>query len=138
MTIASTLRLFLPAVAALTLQVSAAAQGVQEAAASKPSRGLVVGLVDVLRALEQYPRFIKLRADLDATAKKYEAQLQEISVRIDELRGTIQVLADGSQERAEKEFANNPNPAVKFDYQLMRGADLLTCMQSDPRARHGK
>ena len=104
MTIASTLRLFLPAVAALTLQVSAAAQGVQEAAASKPSRGLVVGLVDVLRALEQYPRFIKLRADVDATAKKYEAQLQEISARIDELRGTIQVMPDGSQERAEKEF----------------------------------
>jgi len=39
---------------------------------------------------------------------------------------------------AEKAFEENPNPAVKFDYQLMRGADLLTCMKGDARANNGK
>ena len=40
--------------------------------------------------------------------------------------------------KAEKAYESNPNPAVKFDYQMMRGADLLTCMQTGARAAHGK
>ena len=40
--------------------------------------------------------------------------------------------------KAEAAHEQNPNPAVKFDYQLMRGADLLTCMQGENRAKHGK
>lgn len=104
MTIASTVRLFLPAFAALALQVPAAAQSAKEAAASKSSPGLVVGVVDVVRAVEQYPLYIKLRAELDQSMQGYDQQLKEMSARLDELRGTIQVLAEGSQERADKEF----------------------------------
>ena len=51
--------------------------------------------------------------------------------------GRMVACADRTK-RAEKAFKKNPNPAVKFDYQMMRGADLLTCMQTDPRAAYGK
>lgn len=51
--------------------------------------------------------------------------------------GRITACAD-RERRAEKAFKKNPNSAVKFDYQLMRGADLLTCMQGKERTAHGK
>ncbi|MCK5943142.1 MAG: OmpH family outer membrane protein, partial [Planctomycetes bacterium] len=100
------MRTFLPAAAALTLLVTATAQGPQNAGATKsPSgRGMIVGVVDVIQAVEQYPRYIKLRGELEAAIQQYEAQLKEMSARADELRGTIQVLAEGSQQRADKEF----------------------------------
>ena len=106
MLIASIMRTFLPAAAALTLLVTATAQGPQNAGATKsPSgRGMIVGVVDVIQAVEQYPRYIKLRGELEAAIQQYEAQLKEMSARADELRGTIQVLAEGSQQRADKEF----------------------------------
>jgi len=104
MSIASILRLFLPVTAALTLVATAAAQGPQNASATKPGRALIVGVVDVIKAVEQYPRYIKLRAELEASITQYENQLKEMSARADELRGTIQVLAEGSQQRADKEF----------------------------------
>jgi len=104
MSIAPVLRVFLPATAALTLLVSASAQAAQEASATRSARGIVVGVVDVIKAVEQYPRYIKLRSELEASIQQYEAQLQDMAGRADELRGTIQVLAEGSQERADKEF----------------------------------
>lgn len=104
MSIAPVLRVFLPATAALTLLVSASAQTAQEAIATRSARGIVVGVVDVIKAVEQYPRYIKLRSELEASIQQYEAQLQDMAGRADELRGTIQVLAEGSQERADKEF----------------------------------
>ena len=104
MSINPVLRMFLPASAALALLVSASAQTAKEASATRAARGLMVGVVDVIKAVEQYPRYIKLRSELEASIQQYEAQLQEMSARADELRGTIQVLAEGSQERADKEF----------------------------------
>lgn len=104
MSIASFVRLFLPVAAALTLLATATAQGPQNASATQPSRGLVVGVIDVIKAVEQYPRYIKLRAELEASIQQYEGQLKEMSARAEELRGTIQVLAEGSPERADKEF----------------------------------
>jgi C-terminal peptidase prc len=37
--------------------------------------------------------------------------------------------------RAKKLHMANPNPAIKFDYQLMYGADALECMMRIPRSR---
>ncbi|MFN3239938.1 MAG: OmpH family outer membrane protein [Planctomycetota bacterium] len=109
MSIASIVGLFLPVTAALSLLASATAQGPQNANASKsaanqPAGGVVVGVIDVVKAVEQYPRYIKLRGELEASIQQYEEQLKEMSARGNELRGTIQVLAEGSQERADKEF----------------------------------
>lgn len=96
---ASVLRFLLSSSAALALASVAATQS-----GSAPAGGMVVGVIDVIKAVEQYPRYIKLRAELETSIGQYEAQLQEMSARVDELRGTVQVLAEGSPERAEKEF----------------------------------
>lgn len=103
MSIASIVRVFLPVTAAVALLATATAQGPQNASATKAG-GVVVGVIDVIKAVEQYPRYIKLRGELEANIQQYESQLKEMSARADELRGTIQVLAEGSQERADKEF----------------------------------
>jgi C-terminal peptidase prc len=34
---------------------------------------------------------------------------------------------------AERSFSDDPNPAVKFDYPMMKGADLLSCMVGEKR-----
>jgi Skp family chaperone for outer membrane proteins len=106
MSIAPLFRSLLPAAAAVALYGSLAAQVPQPASASKAGLGerMVVGVIDVVKAVEQYPRYIKLRNELDASVKQYEVELKGIAERIDELRGTIQILAEGAPERADKEF----------------------------------
>ena len=97
-------RLFRPFVAALTLTACVAAQGAQDASVTRSAATPTVGVVNVIKAVEQYPRYIKLRAEVDASVKQYEVKLKQMTARADELRGTIQVLAEGSQDRADKEF----------------------------------
>ena len=64
----------------------------------------LVGVVDVLKAVEQYPRYIELRTALEERIRQYEDQLKALAQQLDELRGTIQILNEGTEERAEKEF----------------------------------
>lgn len=90
--------------AAVALSSAATSQASGVGGDGAAARGVVVGVVDVIKAVEQYPRYIKLRGELETSINQYEAKLTEMSARVDELRGTIQVLADGSQERADKEF----------------------------------
>jgi C-terminal peptidase prc len=62
---------------------------------------------------------------LDALNKDYESPNAEWSNAI---------VACAERSRAsEKRFANDPNPAVKFDYPMMKGADLLSCMIHEKR-----
>ena len=98
MSIAPVLRVFLPATAALTLLVSASAQTAQEASATRSARGIVVGVVDVIKVVEQYPRYIKLRSELEASIQQYEAQLQDMAGRADELRGTAMRFRERADE----------------------------------------
>ncbi|MGC6486200.1 MAG: OmpH family outer membrane protein [Planctomycetota bacterium] len=88
----------------VSVVVALSSTATSQATGAASGRGMVVGVVDVIQAVEQYPRYIKLRGELETSINQYEAQLQEMSARVDELRGTIQVLAEGSQERADKEF----------------------------------
>ena len=65
--------------------------------------GLRVGVIDYVAAVEQYPRYIKLRAAFEQRMNAYEAELKDLAKSLEELRGTIQVLTD-EDERADKEF----------------------------------
>lgn len=100
MSTAPLLRSFSVTIAALLLSLAAPSQAPTGGAAG----GTIVGVVDVIKAVEQYPRYIKMRGELESRVKQVEAQLNALNERADELRGTIQVLAEGSQERADKEF----------------------------------
>jgi Skp family chaperone for outer membrane proteins len=66
--------------------------------------GPVVGVIDIGKALEQYPLFIQMRTDFDKRFEVFQEQLKESLRKLDELRGTVQVMAEGSRERAEAEF----------------------------------
>ena len=106
MSTAPLLRSVLLVAAAACLPASLAAQVPQDASASKARLGarMVVGVVDVLKAVEQYPRYNQMRAELRASVEQADEQLKAMGERLDELRATVQVLAEGSQERADKEF----------------------------------
>lgn len=65
---------------------------------------LTIGVVDVVKAVEQYPRYIKMRGELEGRMRGYSDQLKQLAAELDELRGTIGVLAEDSDDRKEREF----------------------------------
>jgi len=69
-----------------------------------PSTGLVVGIVDLGKAFDLYPRTIKERERLQKLADNARDQIDKVSKRIQELRGTIEILKEGSFERDAKQL----------------------------------
>lgn len=85
---------------ALSLAFVAAALAPSIAAQAAPT----FGVVDIVAAVEQYPRYIKLRGELDERMRGYKDQLTQLAKELDELRGTIGVLDEESDERKERQF----------------------------------
>lgn len=74
-----------------------------DAAAKKATpTGLVVGVVDLGKAFDLYPRTIKERGRLQQIAKSFDEQMKEIERRADELKATIQGAKEGSREQKQK------------------------------------
>jgi Skp family chaperone for outer membrane proteins len=69
---------------------------------SQAASGVLV--VDILRAIDQYPRWIKLKGELEAMEQGFIDQLKQLAQRMDELRGTIQQMVPDTEERKQKEF----------------------------------
>jgi Skp family chaperone for outer membrane proteins len=78
----------------------------QEQAVGRPvaPAGLVVGTVDIGKAFDLYPRTIKERERLQKIADGSKQQIDEITKRIEELKGSILVLAEGSFDREVKQL----------------------------------
>jgi Skp family chaperone for outer membrane proteins len=74
-------------------------------AAAKAVVAPTIGVVDFVKAFDQYPRYIEMRTQLDALGKTYDDRLKEMSKTIDELRGQLKMIKEDSDERAEREFA---------------------------------
>lgn len=66
--------------------------------------GLVVGIVDLGKAFDLYPRTIKERDRLQKLADGARGRIDKIRQRIQELRATIDVLGEGSYERDGKQL----------------------------------
>lgn len=64
--------------------------------------GLVVGVVDLAKAFDVYPRTIEERKRLTALNKSFVDQLKEMEGRRDELKTAISLLKEGSRERNQK------------------------------------
>ena len=71
----------------------------QSGAAEAP----VVGVIDVAKAIDQYPVFIKLRTAVDAKFAKYQEQLKAQMKQLQELQVSIQTMGEGVPERDEAE-----------------------------------
>lgn len=80
--------------------------GAVDAAAKTTTRAgaIAVGTVDLVRAFEQYPRWIQLKNDLENRAKAAQAKMAEMAKSIDEQRAAIAVLGQESEERRDREF----------------------------------
>ena len=78
----------------------------QEKAPSRPvgPAGLVVGIVDFGKAFDLYPRTIKERERLQKLADSSREQVDKVSKRIEELRGLIPLLKEGSIERDSRQL----------------------------------
>jgi Skp family chaperone for outer membrane proteins len=75
-------------------------------AAARPvgPAGLVVGVVDLGKAFDLYPRTIKEQERLQKLREDSREMIDKISKRIDEMKGSILVLKEGSFERDQKQM----------------------------------
>ena len=80
-------------------------------AASKRTAGnpvtvanLTIGVFDMGKAFEQYPRWVKLKAQLVELQASCSDEMKKMERRLDELKGTIAVLSAESEERKRAEF----------------------------------
>lgn len=94
-------------VAAIGLALAVPAQEAVSAGLKKQPvgnlQGPVVGVIDVSKVIDQYPRHIKLRAELDARFDQYQDQLQQQVQQLETLRVTVQGMGANVPERAEAE-----------------------------------
>ncbi len=74
-------------------------------AAAKTAVATTVGVVDFVKAFDQYPRYVEMRGQLDALSKTYEGRLKQMTEQIDELRAQLKVVKEDSDERPERELA---------------------------------
>lgn len=66
--------------------------------------GLVVGIVDLGKAFDLYPRTIKERERLQKIADSSRDQVDKVTKRIEELRAMIPMLKEGAIERETKQL----------------------------------
>jgi Skp family chaperone for outer membrane proteins len=77
---------------------------VEASARPGAGRGLVVGVVDLGKAFDTYPRVVKERERLKKMHDSYDEQIQQVSKRIEEIKGLIPLLKEGSRERSQKQL----------------------------------
>jgi Skp family chaperone for outer membrane proteins len=65
--------------------------------------GVVIGVVDIGKAFDTYPRTIKEAQRLKQVAEAMQEEVRRVTSRIDELRATIPLLKEG-RERREKQL----------------------------------
>ncbi len=64
----------------------------------------IIGVVDLAKAFEQYPKAIKKNEELEKMRVAFDERVKQATKQLDELRENIKLLAEGSEERRQKEF----------------------------------
>lgn len=95
--------LSLSLVAPTSAQAPKAASHTKSAAGASKSQGPTVGVIDVAKAIDQYPVYIKLRTAIDEKFAKFQEQLKAQVKQLQELQVSIQAMGEGVPERAEAE-----------------------------------
>jgi Skp family chaperone for outer membrane proteins len=81
------------------------APGAQPADATAARKAqITVGVVDLDKAIELYPKAIAERERLQALSKKFSAEIEAISKQFDALRSDLSILKEGSEKRESMEF----------------------------------
>lgn len=74
------------------------------AAKPAPANPPLVGVVDFVKAIEQYPKYIRLKGELETRGKAAKAQIDELTKRIDEQRAALAVVSKESEEYKDREL----------------------------------
>lgn len=103
---------------------------VEAKAGRGPATGLTIGTVDLVKAFDQYPKWIQLKGELAKLSDQYEEQLKQLTKRLDELRATINATAPDSDERKRAEF--------ELDMGLQQRQWLAKTLRDKARAEEAK
>lgn len=63
-----------------------------------------VGIVDLAKAIEQYPKWIELQAKLDTLEGQVRERMKQMDTRVDDLRNAVQITSPESDERKRAQF----------------------------------
>jgi Skp family chaperone for outer membrane proteins len=92
--------------------------------------GPTIGTVDLVKAFDQYPKWIQLKGELAKMSDQFEDQLKQVTKRLDELRATINATAPDSEERKRAEF--------ELDLGLQQRQWLAKTLRDKARAEEAK
>lgn len=73
-------------------------------AAVRPAQGVTIGVVDLDKAIELYPKAIAERERLQALSKTFAAEIDELTKQIDAIKSDLSLLKEGSPKREAREF----------------------------------
>jgi Skp family chaperone for outer membrane proteins len=72
--------------------------------AQRPAAQLLIGTVDPVKAIENYPRSQEEQKRLDGLRKEAQAAVEAIRTKIDEINARRKLVAEGSDERQDLDF----------------------------------
>lgn len=77
---------------------------VDAAAPKAQANAPLVGIVDLAKAIEQYPKWIELQAKLDTLEGQVRERMKQMDTRVDDLRNAVQITSPESDERKRAQF----------------------------------
>lgn len=76
-------------------------------AATRTTQAPLVGVVDFVKAIQQYPKYIRLKGELDKRADAAKAQIEDIGKRIDEQKAALAQMVEGSEDWKDRQTEIN-------------------------------
>lgn len=80
------------------------APAASEASAVRAPAAPLVGVVDLAKAIENYPRWVELQARLDEMDKQRKDRLQQFQQRLEDLRGAVKITNPDSDDGKQAQF----------------------------------
>jgi Skp family chaperone for outer membrane proteins len=75
-----------------------------DATAPKKAAQITIGVVDLSKVIDVYPKAIAERERLQALSKRFSAEIDALSKQFDALRSDLSLLKEGSEKRETMEF----------------------------------
>ena len=77
---------------------------VDAAVRKAPAEAPLIGVVDLAKAIAQYPKWIELQTKLDAIEGQVRERMKQMDARVDDLRNAVQITSPESEERKQAQF----------------------------------
>ena len=80
------------------------APSASEATAARTPAAPLVGVVDLEKAIENYPRWIEMQDRVKAMSKQAEERMKQFQARLDDLRGAVKITNPDSDDGKQAQF----------------------------------